>query len=229
MNIENLKKISLFADLPESLQARLAETCLERSAEEGEFFFFEGDEARHMYILKEGQVKLLQNTQDGQQVAMRIVLPGQMFAGIAMLNPTGGYQVTAQAMKDSSAYLWDGSLLRELADTYPQLAMSVMQVMRAYVQEMQARYREMATERVDRRVARSLLRMTQISGAPGEDGSIQLALSRQDLAEMSGTTLYTVSRILSEWERHGILKTGREKVFILHPHNLVQIAEELGE
>lgn len=225
MDVRDLKGIPLFSSMPEPLLQKLAAHGIERAIEAGEFFFFEGDEARNMYVLKEGQVKLLQNTPEGQQVGMRIVLPGQMFAGIAMLNPTGGYQVTAQAMKNSRAYLWEGSLLRELGETYPQLAMGVMQVMRAYVQEMQARYREMATERVERRVARALLRMTEISGSPGKDGQIQLQLSRQDLAEISGTTLYTVSRLLSEWERQGLLKTGREKVAIFSPGGLLAIAE----
>jgi len=60
-----------------------------------------------------------------------------------------------------------------------------------------------------------------------EDG-IELSFTRQDLAEMSGTTLYTVSRVLSGWERQGLVEAGRERVLIRNPHGLVSIAEELN-
>lgn len=223
-----LKTLTLFADVPELVLGKLAVCVQTRHAEEGSFFFMEGDPAAHIYVLESGQVKLLQTTPDGQQVAMRIVLPGQMFAGIAMLNPHSGYQVSAQAMSDSVACVWAGSDFRRLADQYPQLSINIMQLMRAYVQEMQARYREMATERVKRRVARALIRLVSMSAALNNPAApVSLALSRQDLAEMSGTTLFTVSRLLSDWERRGLLTLGREKVTIVHPHGLVRIAEDL--
>jgi len=57
---------------------------------------------------------------------------------------------------------------------------------------------------------------------------IDMALTRQDLAEMTGTTLFTVSRILSQWESQGLVRSGRELVVIRYPHGLVKIAEDLG-
>jgi CRP-like cAMP-binding protein len=92
---------------------------------------------------------------------------------------------------------------------------------------MQERYRELATEKVERRIARALLRLTGQMGNKTADGNIELAFTRQDLAEMSGTTLYTVSRVLSEWEKHDLVEAGRERVLIRNPHGLVKIAEEL--
>ena len=103
-----------------------------------------------------------------------------------------------------------------------------MQLMTGYIQEMQARYRELATEKVERRIARTLLRLTAQMGVKLADGGIELAFTRQDLAEMSGTTLFTISRVLSEWEKHGLVESGRERVVIRSPHGLVQIAEETG-
>jgi CRP-like cAMP-binding protein len=94
---------------------------------------------------------------------------------------------------------------------------------------MQERYRELATEKVERRIARSILRLTAQLGLKNADGNIELALTRQDLAEMSGTTIFTASRVLAEWERNGLVETGRERVVLCKPHSLVQIAEELDE
>jgi CRP-like cAMP-binding protein len=100
--------------------------------------------------------------------------------------------------------------------------------MTTYIQEMQERYRELATEKVERRIARALLRLVAQMGVKMEKG-IELTFTRQDLAEMSGTTLYTVSRVLSEWERQGVVEAGRERVLIRNPHGLVSIAEELNQ
>jgi CRP-like cAMP-binding protein len=198
-----------------------------RAVEEGSFFFMQGDEARHMYVLTQGQVKLTQLSPDGQQVVMRMLVPGQMFAGIAILNPQKGYPVSAEAIVDSSALAWDGRDLRSIADRYPALSLGIMDIMRAYIEEMQARYREMSTERVDQRVARALLRLTMQTGKKLPGGGIEISISRQDLAQMSGTTIFTVSRIFTKWEQQGLIEAGRERVVILRPHNLVRIADDL--
>lgn len=227
MEIEFLKQAELFENLPEDILIKLSNACLIRSIEHGEFFFFEGDEAKYIFVLKLGQVKLLQYTPDGRQVAMRIAQPGQTFAGISMLQPKGGYQVTAQAMSESTALLWDGLWFRQFAEEHPQVSINMMQVLRMYMKEMQERYKEMTTERVERRVARALIRLAKMSGAKDKAGHILLSLSRQDLAEMAGTTLFTASRLLAEWERQGIVDTGREKLAIVSPHELAKIAEDL--
>ncbi|MGE5140292.1 MAG: Crp/Fnr family transcriptional regulator, partial [Rudaea sp.] len=88
--------------------------------------------------------------------------------------------------------------------------------------------RELSTERVERRVANALLRLAQQTGVKTPEGVlIDLALTRQDIADMTGTTLYTVSRILSHWEQRGLVETGRERIVIRSPHGLVAIAQDL--
>jgi len=104
-----------------------------------------------------------------------------------------------------------------------------MKLMTGYIQEMQQRYRELATEKVEQRLARTLLRLTAQMGVKQADGGIELTFTRQDLAEMSGTTLFSASRVLSEWEKRGLVESGRERVVIRKPHELVKIAEESSE
>ena len=102
------------------------------------------------------------------------------------------------------------------------------ELMYAHLKDMQNRFRELATKRVERRVARALLRLASQAGRRLEDGLlIDLPLSRQGIAEMTGTTLYTVSRLISEWERYGILIAGRERLVIRDPRALVLITEGL--
>jgi CRP-like cAMP-binding protein len=108
------------------------------------------------------------------------------------------------------------------------LGLNGLRLVAGRFQELQKRYRELATERVERRIARALLRLARQTGRRTEGGVLlDLPLSRQDLGEMTGTTLYTVSRTLSSWEQQRLIETGRERIIIRNPHGLVSIAEDL--
>jgi CRP-like cAMP-binding protein len=108
------------------------------------------------------------------------------------------------------------------------LALNGLRMVAQRFRDLQRRYKELATERVERRVARTLLRLTRQTGKRTAEGVLlDLPLSRQDLGELTGTTLYTVSRILSRWEQEGLIITGRERVTVRKPHGLVSIAEDL--
>jgi CRP/FNR family transcriptional regulator, nitrogen oxide reductase regulator len=99
----------------------------------------------------------------------------------------------------------------------------------ARLHEAHNRIRELSTERVQQRIARSLLRLVEKVGVKEEGGAIRIdmRLSRQDLAQMNGATLETVSRTLTAWEQKGIVQSGREHITLLKPHQLVTIAEDL--
>jgi CRP-like cAMP-binding protein len=105
-----------------------------------------------------------------------------------------------------------------------------MRIMGGRSVELQERLKEMQTERVERRIAHTIGRLVVQAGRrTAESIEIDFPITRQDLAEMTGTTLHTVSRTLSEWEAAGIVASRRQKVVILRPHALVAIAEDLPE
>ena len=96
--------------------------------------------------------------------------------------------------------------------------------------DMQRRYEELATQQVEQRLARVLLRLVTRTGRRIEQGVlIDVRLTRQDLAEMTGTTLFTVSRVLNRWQKAGVIRAGRQRVVVLHPHGLVSIADDLPQ
>ncbi len=206
----------------------ILQNSITRSIEESSFFFFQGDAAEYMYILTSGQVKLMQSNPNGQQVNLRTIYPWQMFGALGAVRAEATYPASAQALENSTALAVSSKFLHSMLETRPYLSFDLMKLMTSYIQEMQARYRELATERVEQRVANALIRLAGQSGIKSEkEAGIELSFSRQDVAEMTGSTLYTISRLLSEWERQGIIKTGREKIKILVPHGLVRIAEGL--
>ncbi|MBK9208116.1 MAG: Crp/Fnr family transcriptional regulator [Anaerolineales bacterium] len=225
---KDLKQVVVFQNATDAELQLILKNSIIRSIEENEFFFFQGDSAEYLYILVTGQAKLMQSNPSGQQVNLRTLHPWQMFGALGAVRAEAIYPATAQALEDSSALAIESGFLHKLLETSPKISFDLMTLMTSYIQEMQARYRELATERVEQRVANALIRLAGQSGIRAEkEAGIELSFSRQDVAEMTGTTLYTVSRLLSDWERKGFIKTGREKIKILKPHDLVRIAEGL--
>ena len=110
---------------------------------------------------------------------------------------------------------------------YPVLAAKTLQTVGERLQESHTRIIEMSTEQVERRVAHALLRLVQQAGRKVEAGiEIDFPISRQDIAEMTGTTLHTVSRILSAWEGQGLVDGGRQRIVLRDPHRLFKLAED---
>jgi CRP-like cAMP-binding protein len=149
-----------------------------------------------------------------------------MFGALGAVREQAEYPASAQALQDSSALAWSSTFLHGMLEARPYLSLDLMQLMTTYIQEMQSRYRELATEKLEQRIARTLLRLAAQSGQRAEEG-IALELSRQDLAEMSGATLHSVSRVLAEWDRNGLVDAGREHLVLTDPHGLVRLAEGL--
>jgi CRP-like cAMP-binding protein len=160
-------------------------------------------------------------------VILRYLSPGEAFAVIAVLSNIP-YPVSASAVEQAAVLCWGKQCMLGLMESYPRLAINSLSILANHIQEFQDRFRELATERVERRIARSLLRLAKQTGRKVDRGVlIDFPLTRQDLAEMTGTTLYTVSRTLSQWEKDGIVSSRREQVTLLAPHQLVVIAEEM--
>lgn len=231
ISTKDLKQVVVFQQATDDDLELILKNSIIRSIEEGGFFFMQGDEANYLYILTSGQAKLMQSNPSGQQVNLRTIYPWQMFGALgAVRNDDPTYPATAQALEDSTALTIPSLFLRSMLETRPHLSFGLMNLMTAYIQEMQSRYRELATEKVEQRVANALIRLAGQTGTRSNtEAGIELSFSRQDVAEMTGTTLYTISRLFSEWERKGILKTGRQRIVILKPHDLVRLADGLGE
>jgi len=222
-----LARSPLFRGLSAQALAEAMNIARERHVPRDTFFFHQEEEANTFYLLVQGRARLSQVTPDGHQVVVGYVGPGQGLGIVAALGDVP-YPVSAEAVEDCVALVWTGGKMVHLMERHPRVAVNTLRLVVNRFRDLQDRYRELATERVERRVARSLLRLATQTGQKVTEGIlIGIPLSRQDLAEMTGTTLYTVSRILSQWEQRGLVATGRERVVICHPHGLVAIAEDL--
>lgn len=131
-------------------------------------------------------------------------------------------------MESCHALVWDYTRLQGLLTEYPQIGRNICQILSDRLTELQERFREMSTEKVPQRVALALLRLVKQVGKP-ENGGIEISLSREELAQMTGTTLFTISRLLSKWGEEGFVLPRREAVVVLDTRRLGQVSEESGE
>jgi CRP-like cAMP-binding protein len=222
-------ELPLFRDLSrDQIRDILGDATSRRYPKGGDVFVQEG-KAEHFFLLLNGHLRVTRVTPDGQQVVVRYIVPGDIF-GIAMAIGRDTYPATATAIVESLALIWPSSGWPSLVARYPVLAAGTMQALGNRLQDVQARVVEMSTEEVERRIAHALLRLARQSGRKTEQGiEIDFPITRQDVAEMTGTTLYTVSRILSAWEGRGLVEGGRQKIVLTDPHRLFLIAENQSE
>lgn len=223
-----LKPVALFASLdPEAMQD-VSEAARTKQVEAGALFFREGDSAESFYVVRTGSVKLTQLTPEGHQVVMRLIGAGEAFGGVAAFSGAM-YPVTAEAVTAVSALEWPGAVMASLMEKHPKLALNALRFVAGRLHDLQVQYRQLATEKVERRVARALLRLVEQAGRRTDGGVlIDLPLSREDIAQMTGTTLYTVSRIISRFEADGIVEAGRQRMVIRNPHALMSVADDLA-
>ena len=220
-----LKQLPPFARLSEADITEVLESAVSRRYGTGVVVFEQGAIASHFSVLLHGRLRVTQLTPSGEQVVVRMVNPGDIF-GIARALRLRSYPGTATAVVESVALNWPMEQWEPLVERYPSFAASTIRVIGERLLEAQSRVREMATEAVERRVGHTVLRLVQQSGVREANGiRIDFPISKQDLAEMAGTTLHTVSRILTAWEHAGIVDTGRQKLMVKDPHRLLLIAD----
>lgn len=222
-----LASVEIFRGLDEAALDDVLRAAQRRRIKRGETVFRQGDPARSFYVLVDGQLKVAQTTPEGQQVVVRFIAPREMFGCVAVAGG-GQYPGTATAMRDSFAIGWSQATTEMLLRRHPQIALNALGTVGSRLQDAHSRVRELSTERVDQRIAHALLRLSDQAGRRVSDGvEIEFPLSRQDVAEMTGTTLHTVSRTLNQWQQEGIVQIGRQRVTIRDPAALLRIADHL--
>jgi CRP-like cAMP-binding protein len=191
--------------------------------------FEQGEQAHSFFVLLHGHVRASKVTPTGEQVVVRYVSAGETF-GVATAIGLQRYPATATAVDDSVVLAWPSATWPRLVAQFPVLATNTLQTVGARLQETHTRVVEMSTQHVEQRIAHALLRLVKQSGKRVDHGvEIDFPISRQDIAQMTGTTLYTVSRTLSAWEARGLVESSRQKIIVREPHKLFVLAERNPE
>jgi len=221
-----LGQAPLFRGVSAGDRVEIASLARERELRRREILSREGEAAREISLLGTGRVKITQLAANGHEVLIRLIGPGEVCGGLGV--PIGGlHSTSAEALEASRALVWEQRLLQDLFDRVPVLGRNALRIQSERLRTLEERYRELATERVPPRLARALARLVGHVGRPCEDG-VRVALSREELAQMVGTTLFTVSRLLSEWESRGLVLGRREAVIVRDLSGLAALADSLA-
>lgn len=219
----------IFDGLTESERRQWITAARRRDARRNEAVARQGEPVRALALVESGLLKLVQLTPDGHELIVRFVGPGEPFGGIVVLE-AAAYPVTALALEPTRLLAWPVEVLGPLLDRYPQVRLNITREIAAHMTDALTRVRELATERVSQRLAHTLLRLMRQTGAPAPGGMlIAHPLTRQELADLTGTTLYTVSRTLSKWQAQGILQSTRRQLLICQPRRLEVLSRAAEE
>ena len=209
--------------LPEDF-TKIAAAARVKEFARGEMLYIGGDCVSQVLLLTSGFAKISQFGLSGMEVILRLSVPGDVL-GATGLFTTGLHFTTAQAFRLCRALVWDAPTFKALVTRYPVLHQNMVKILSEDLLELQERFREVATERVAPRVARQLVRLLNRIGR-SVNGAVEVSLTREELAQMTGTTLFTVSRLLSAWEERGMVKPRREGVTICDVPLLRAMSEE---
>lgn len=223
---ESLVGMEIFLDLPPAALAEVAASARVRHLEKDTTIFVQGDPAERCYALVEGRVRITQSGYDGAQLVVRFIGPGEMFGTVALFTDRQ-YPAEAVTVVESVEISWTEAALLDLIGRYPQIAVNIIRIVGARIREVQERLRELATQRVERRIAHVLLRLAAQAGHTADNRTtIEFPLTRRDVAQMCGTTLHTASRVLTGWEKAGLIATSRQRVTIRKLAAIQRIAED---
>lgn len=225
IDISLVRNLPLFRQMDPASLSRLLSRATSRRVVPGDVVFEQGAEAVSFFLLLHGRLKVSQVTPDGQQVMVRVVHPGDLF-GFARALARPDYPGTAKVAVESIVVSWPMSDWDAVVENNPRLAINAMQTIGQRLDEAHTRLREMSTEEVERRVAHTVLRLAKKAGRIEENGTqIDFPITRQDIAGMTGTTLHTVSRLISAWEGQGLVAGGRQKLTVIDAEGLARIAD----
>ncbi|MDF3416621.1 Crp/Fnr family transcriptional regulator [Sulfitobacter sp. M57] len=220
-----LKHLPPFSKLERREIRTILDQATSRRYEEGVAIFDEGAPADRFFMLLDGYVRVVRITPTGDQVTALHIPAGQLL-GIAKAIGRDSYPATAMTATESIVLSWPARLWDTYVADYEGFSTETYNTVGNRLGEMNNRVVEMATQQVEQRVANALLRLINQTGRKVSDGiEIDFPITRQDLSELTATTLHTVSRLLSGWEKRGLVQSKRKRITVTNPHALVEISQ----
>ncbi len=217
--IEGLKG---FRTLSAADRELIAAATREQHAEAGRVLFGEGQAADSLWAVKEGLVHIVKHGPDGREIVLEVIPAGELFGAVVALE-NRPYPASAVAAEPSVVWRLPARLARELCQKHPTLRSAILEQVTGRLRSAHERLRSVALERVEQRLARMLLTLAEKIGQ-AKEGVTVLSVTRQELADMIGTTVETTIRITSKWQQAGIVSSSRHQIGLTNTATLKKIA-----
>ena len=228
LRLHVLRQAPFFAALSLEELAQVNPYFHERGYEPGETVYTAGTPAEWLCVVATGRVKIVRPTPQGQNVLLDIVTPGEFFGSLSVLGDRE-YRDSAEAQTMCCVLSVAAADFQAILHRYPPVTLAVLDLVAARLAEAHELVEQYSTQPVERRIAAVLLKLGEKLGEQREDDVlIQMPLSRQDLAEMAGTTVETASRVMSQFRKDGLVRSGRRWVALVDRKRLVAVSTYSG-
>lgn len=210
----DLNKISLFNSLTPDELKEIHPYIIKVSVKKKDVIFSEGDPSEWFYIVLNGKVKITKLSQEGKEIILEIIAPTDFFGGLAVIKGFP-YPANAIAMEDTELLKISRSNLMRILDRFPGLMYCMALQLGDRMKESHETLKNIALERVEARIAALLLKLADKTGKKIEGGVlIDMKLTKQDIAEMVGTTVETSIRTMSKFKKLGMVSDREGKIII---------------
>lgn len=222
-------RLTFFRHLPAEAISRINGLFHDFDVSADERIYFEGDEAEYLYLVAMGKVKLVRNTTSGREVLLDVLHGGDHFGSLPTLGGRA-HTETAIAQTDCCILRISPADFDRILAEHPDVTRKVLEAVSQRLTESQEIVKQLSAFTAEQRIASALMRLSgKLGERRGEGVLIQLPFSRQDLAAMTGSTVETVSRVMSRFAEEGWVKSGRKWVTILNPKKLEELVKEMVE
>ena len=220
-----LRASAVFAGLPAREIDAVAAVAHEGRHRAREYVFMEGDEARWLYVVKTGRVKIVRQSRAGRDVVLEMLGPGEVFGGVAIIEQRP-YPASAQAVEASTVIRIPAPTILSLSERHPSLIREMALLIGRRLRAAHDSVTSLAVDPVESRLAARLLRLAESDGARGPRGlTLPFHLTRQSLADMTGTTVETTIRVVSRWLKEGLVEDVDGRLVIRNVEALRAVAE----
>lgn len=214
-NLKYLQKIPLFYGLAEEQLLEISNLLLERSYNKGRFIFMEGEPGEAIYILKSGLIKLTKRLEDGREHILHFVNAGEVFAEVVLFDG-GNYPATSEVQEDSVVGVLRNKDIERVISKHPSMAVEMLRIMSRRLRTAQEKVMNLALHDTARRLAFALIKMSEDHGIKKSKGIfINMNLTNQELANLTGSSRETVNRMLNSFKRAGAIDVDRQQIVVL--------------
>ncbi|MGB7844405.1 MAG: Crp/Fnr family transcriptional regulator [Candidatus Acidiferrum sp.] len=220
---EWISQLPAFSNLTPVECRKIVATAQQKEFSRRQTIFAEGAPCRQVLLVLSGCVKTTQLGASGCEVILRLSGPGDLVGALEACSGNNNL-VTTRTTQPTTALVWDTTTFETISDRYPILRRNTARLLGLRLQELEERFREISTQKVAPRLSLQLIRLSN-QLRQHTSGALEISLSREELAQLTGTTLFTVSRLLSQWEKLGIVSTRREAVIVRDLQALMERSE----
>ena len=219
-NSDYLKKLAFFSELPEDYLERISEISIQRSYKRNMIIFMEDEPGKAFFYIKSGKVKIYRTYDDGREHIIHILGPQEVFGEVTLFNNIN-YPASASVYEDAEVIIFKNNKIEELIRQNSDLAFNMIKILSRKLLFAQQKIKDLTFNDVYSRMASQIIKLSMSYGKKTDKGIlIDINLSRQELADMTGTTRETVSRVISRFKKEKSISEEKDSIIIIDEQKL---------